>query len=165
MTNTSSGSKGGAFNKRHCDFFVDFKQLGFAWSFGGLAQMLISKKEGAIFRPKKAFQLAKKALKLNPISIESTLTVGGAHYRLGNWDASIEEIERSIQLYKAQGAESAAGFQLFFLAMAKWQIDEKEEARKLLGEGVKWLESNHSNHEDLVRIRDEAQELIGQGDN
>jgi tetratricopeptide (TPR) repeat protein len=132
-------------------------------SLNGLAQMLIFKKEGAISRPKKALQIAKKALELNPNSIESTLTVGGAHYRVGNWDAAIKEIERSIQLYKAQGAESATAFQLFFLAMAKWQNDEKEEARKLFGEGEKWLESNHVNHEDLDLIRAEAEALIEQG--
>ena len=48
-----------------------------------------------------------------------------AHYRAGDWKASLTALEKSMELRK--GGDS---FDWFFLAMAHWQLGEKDEARE-----------------------------------
>ena len=47
-------------------------------------------------------------------------------------------------------------FDWFFLAMAHWQLDEKDEARKWYDQGVQWMEKNKPEDEELRRFREEA---------
>jgi hypothetical protein len=49
----------------------------------------------------------------------------------------------------------------FFLAMAHWQLGQKEEARNWFDKAVEWMDMNHSKNEELRRFRTEAAELLG----
>jgi hypothetical protein len=49
----------------------------------------------------------------------------------------------------------------FFLAMAKWRLDEKDEARKWYDKAVGWMDKYQPKNEELHRYRVEAAELLG----
>jgi hypothetical protein len=49
----------------------------------------------------------------------------------------------------------------FFLAMAKWRLNEKDEARKWFRKAVGWMEKNQPKNEELRRFRVEAGALLG----
>ena len=56
--------------------------------------------------------------------------------------AAIEALTKSIKLGK-----SGESFDWFFLAMAEWQSDNKEDARKWFGEAVIWMDKNQPQNE------------------
>jgi hypothetical protein len=49
----------------------------------------------------------------------------------------------------------------FFLAMAHWQLGDKEEARRWYYQAVAWMEKYSPMDEDLRRFRPEAAALLG----
>ena len=49
----------------------------------------------------------------------------------------------------------------FFLAMAHWQLSDKEQARKWYDQAVEWMEKNKPEDEELLRFRAEAAALLG----
>jgi hypothetical protein len=51
-------------------------------------------------------------------------------------------------------------FNAFFLAMAHWQLGEKEKARDWYAQAVSWMDE-HGTTEDLKHFRAEAEELLG----
>jgi hypothetical protein len=48
----------------------------------------------------------------------------------------------------------------FFLAMAHWQLGEKEKARQWFDRAVQWMNKNLPNGKELGRVRAEAAELL-----
>ena len=54
-------------------------------------------------------------------------------------------------------------FGWFFLAMAHWQLGDKEQARQWYDRGVRWMDRNQPRDEQLLRFRAEAAKLIGPG--
>ena len=83
-------------------------------------------------------------------------TLGTALYRAGDWKAAIETLERADQL---QGGKRLSG-NAFFLAMAHWQLGNKDEARKWYDRAVEWMDKNQPKNEELRRFRAEAAELL-----
>ena len=79
-----------------------------------------------------------------------------ARFRAGELKEAIQELEKSMDLRK--GGDS---FGWFFLAMAHWQLGEKEMARKWFDQGVEWMEKKAPKDEDLRRFRGEAEQLLG----
>ena len=53
------------------------------------------------------------------------------------------------------------GFDWFFLAMAHWQLDSRDEARKWYDQAVVWMDKNQAKTEELRQFRAEAEELMG----
>ena len=51
-------------------------------------------------------------------------------------------------------------FDWLFLAMAHWQMGEKEQAGKWYDQAVQWMEKNKPQDEELRRFRTEAAELL-----
>ena len=49
----------------------------------------------------------------------------------------------------------------FFLAMARWQLGEKDLARRAYDRAVQWMEKYHPKNEGLHRLRAEAAEVLG----
>src|SRR5262249_53002423 len=82
-------------------------------------------------------------------------TLGAAYHRVGNWGQAVAALEKSL---KFQGDNS---FDLFFLAMARWQLGEKEQARKSFDQAVQWMDKYAPQNEELRRFRSEAEELLG----
>jgi hypothetical protein len=81
--------------------------------------------------------------------------LGVAQYRSGDWKAAVEALMKSVQL--RQGGDS---FDFFFLAMAHWQLNEKEKARAGYDRAVAWMDKNRPEDEELKRFRAEATALL-----
>jgi WD40 repeat protein/Flp pilus assembly protein TadD len=89
-------------------------------------------------------------------------TLGVAHYRAGNWKAASEALHKSRAFRKGAAADS------FLLAMACWQLGQKEEALEWYKQAVEWMEKNRSGlvgkprqRDQLGRFRAEAEALLG----
>jgi hypothetical protein len=48
-----------------------------------------------------------------------------------------------------------------FLAMAHWQLGEKDKAREWYDKAVQWMNKNQPKDEELRRFRVEAAEVLG----
>jgi serine/threonine protein kinase/Flp pilus assembly protein TadD len=106
--------------------------------------------------PARAVELAKKAVEKGHKIGTYWNTLGVAYYRLGDWKGSISALEKSMELRKGGDC-----FDWFFLAMAHWQLGDKEQARKWYDQAVKWMEKNKTQDEELSRFRAEAAKLMG----
>jgi serine/threonine protein kinase/WD40 repeat protein len=111
--------------------------------------------------PHRAIELAKEAIQLAPKEGLYWNTLGVAHYRAGHWDDCIRAMEKSMQLTSGR----LERFDTFFLAMAHWQRNDKEQARKLYDQAVAWMEKykaelQRQHTEELRRFRAEAAALL-----
>jgi tetratricopeptide (TPR) repeat protein len=102
-----------------------------------------------------AVEHAKKAVDLDPKQGSYWNTLGVANYRAGDWKAAVAALEKSMELRK--GGDS---FDWFFLAMARWQLGDKKDARKWYDHAVLWMGKNQPNNEELQRFRLEAGKLL-----
>jgi Flp pilus assembly protein TadD len=100
-------------------------------------------------------ELVKKAVELNPREGSYWRTLGVAHYRAGDWKDALAALEKSMELHC--GGDS---FDWFFLAMAQWQLGNKDKAREWYDKAVDWMEKNQPIHEELRRFRAEVEELM-----
>jgi tetratricopeptide (TPR) repeat protein len=87
--------------------------------------------------PDKALPLAQRAVRLAPIDWKLRNTLGVVYYRLGQFDASIETLERSIEDSK----QEATAYDLFFLAMNYQQIGQATRARSYYDRAVRWMQA------------------------
>jgi tetratricopeptide (TPR) repeat protein len=122
-----------------------------------LAAILANCPETNLRDPKRAVALAKEAVELAPRSARSLQALGLARYRTGAWKDSIAALEKSIEL-REDGGNS---FQWFFLAMAHWQVGNKEQARKWYDRAAEWADKNRPADAQLRRFQSEAAELLG----
>ncbi len=128
-----------------------------------VAELLANHPEPSVRAPGKAVELASKAVELAPKVGICWKTLGVAHYRAGDWNATMAALDKSMQL--TNGGD-AGGW--FFLAMAHWQLGDKEKAREWHDRAVKWMDDNRQNlekskatAEEFGRCRAEAAELLG----
>jgi tetratricopeptide (TPR) repeat protein len=103
-----------------------------------------------------AVELAQQAVESVPRAGFLWNTLGIAHYRAGEWKAAVEMLEKSMEL-----RDGGASSDFFFLAMAHWQLGEKDEAQRWYGQAVEWMDKNKPDNEELRRFRAEAVELLG----
>jgi tetratricopeptide (TPR) repeat protein len=98
---------------------------------------------------------AKTAVELGPNAGTHWNTLGVAQYRAGDWKAAVAGLEKSME--RRKGGDS---FDWFFLAMARWNLGQKADARKWYDQAVKWMEKNQPKNEELARFRAEAETLL-----
>jgi serine/threonine protein kinase/tetratricopeptide (TPR) repeat protein len=120
-----------------------------------LAWLLATCPDSEIRDPKRAIELAKKATELAPKEGNHWNTLGAAYYYAGDWKAAIAALEKSMELRKGGDA-----FDWFFLAMARWQLGDKKDARKWYDQAVQWMDKNQHKDEELRRFRAEAETLL-----
>jgi eukaryotic-like serine/threonine-protein kinase len=101
----------------------------------------------------RAVALARKAVELAPKEGNFWNTVGVAHYRAGDWKAAVAALERSVRL--RAGGDSAD----FFLAMARWRLGDKEQARVWYGKTVAWMDQHSWKDPEQTPFRAEATQL------
>jgi serine/threonine-protein kinase len=106
--------------------------------------------------PRRAIDLAKRAVALLPENRGNWNTLGVAYYRHGNWEWAVEALEKSMALSKGGDSND-----WFFLAMAAWQMGHREEARRWYQQAADWMEKHASKDADLLRFRAEAAHLLG----
>jgi tetratricopeptide (TPR) repeat protein len=122
-----------------------------------LAWLLATCSDPKFRDPVRAIKLAKKAVELLPTSGICWNALGVAHYRAGEWNAADAALQKSFALM----AGRQGSFNTFFLAMARWQLGDKEQARKRYEQARQWMEKNKPQDEELRRFRAEAAALLG----
>jgi serine/threonine protein kinase/Flp pilus assembly protein TadD len=121
-----------------------------------LAWILVSWPDPGTVDQRRAVELASKAVKVAPDSANYWNTLGVAHYRAGNWTAATEALTTSMELTK--GGDNV---DWLFLAMAHWQRGDKPQALTWYDKAVASIEKNQLKNQELIRLRDEAQRLLG----
>ncbi|MCZ6796297.1 MAG: tetratricopeptide repeat protein, partial [Planctomycetota bacterium] len=106
-----------------------------------------------------AVDLAQKAVDQAPAEGNYWNTLGVAHCRVEDWEPAVTALEKSMEL---RGGGDSVDW--FFLAMAKWNLGEKEEARKSYDQAVEWMETKQPDDKELAGFRAEAAALLGVGD-
>jgi tetratricopeptide (TPR) repeat protein len=128
----------------------------FAEAYNDLAWLLATSPDPEFVDPTAAIELAKNAVKLSPGAGAYWNTLGTAQYRTGLWDEAIAALQKSMDL-----TAGGIGFDWFFLAMAHWQLGDKEAARTWHDKAVEWMDKNQPQNEELRRFREEAAVLLG----
>jgi tetratricopeptide (TPR) repeat protein len=109
----------------------------------------------------RATKLARRAVELAPQHLEGACleTLGMAHYRAGHWKAALTAYEKSIKLPKTDNCSA-----WFFLAMTRWQLGDKEQARQAYDRAIQALQSKprgKPEEQELRGFRAEAAALLG----
>jgi tetratricopeptide (TPR) repeat protein len=127
-----------------------------------LAEMLIGQARQAVAPAtvlpeiaKQSLVLAKRAVQLNPAAENAWNTIGMAHYRAGDWTATVAALEKSMQL-----RNGVPSLDLVLLAMARWKLGNYDEACKWYDKASQWIEKNQPMNEDVRRFRKEAEALL-----
>jgi serine/threonine protein kinase/tetratricopeptide (TPR) repeat protein len=121
-----------------------------------LAWFLANCPDASLRDPGQAVELAKKAVEKKPEEGGYWNTLAMAHYRAGAWQPAVTALEKGMQL--RNGGDSS---DWFVLAMAQWQLGEKDKARQWYERGVQWMKKNQPDDEDLRRLKVEAATLLG----
>src|SRR5262249_4505609 len=124
-----------------------------------LAWLLTNCREAKLRDTPGGLEAAQKAVEVAPQSALAWAMLGWAHYRAGDWKASIEALEKSCALDDSPKGGDAG--QWLFLAMAYWKLGEKEKAREWYDRAAEWTDKHAPNNKDYPRFRAEAAELLG----
>ena len=100
--------------------------------------------------PREAIRLAEEAIEAQPENPGHWSNLGTAHYRAGNWQEAITALEK----YNEHVHDA------FFLAMAHWQMGDKDQARNYFDQAVERMQEDHADDEELARFRAEAETLL-----
>jgi Flp pilus assembly protein TadD len=84
--------------------------------------------------------------------------LGVAFYRTSQWKSAVNELERYVQ---ETSDVAAAGY---FLAMACWQLDRKDDARDWYNKALMRMQTNAKEEAELIQFQAEAKELIELGE-
>jgi tetratricopeptide (TPR) repeat protein len=123
---------------------------------GLLAQVLATVPDSRLRDPRRAVGLAQRALAQKPNSRNLLRALGYASYRAGNWAAASDALENLVG-HRAGGQASDC----FFLAMARWQQNDKAKARFWYDKALDWSAKGNPRDEELRRVRDETAALLG----
>ena len=111
--------------------------------------------------PKKALELIRKAVQLEPDQSIYMNTLGVALYRNGRFTEAIAALEKSLVVSKGR----ADAFDLFFLAMSHARLGQTAQARAEFDRAVAWINQKKNLHgaylATLARFRDEAEKVLG----
>jgi serine/threonine protein kinase len=123
---------------------------------GLLARFLASAPDPRFRDLPRAVAIATRTAERNPDARGSWSALGMAHYRAGEYRAAIAACERLLQR-----PDSFAGEAELFLAMARWQLGERDAAREHYARGAAWSDRHVLPIAQVVRLRREAAALLG----
>lgn len=103
-----------------------------------------------------AVKYARRALELDPNQFYIWNTLGVAYYRLGDWDAALSALYRSMELHD-EGDSS----DWYFLAMIHQKLGHAERAREWYDKAVRFAHRYDPDDEELYRFEIEAAEALG----
>jgi tetratricopeptide (TPR) repeat protein len=98
---------------------------------------------------------ARKAVELKPKEPNSLGTLALAEYRCGHWRESLAACEQAMKL-----VQGGSGYDRFVMAMALWQVGEKDQARAWFDKAVAWTKEKGRNDKELLQLWREAAELL-----
>jgi len=102
--------------------------------------------------PERALALAKILSQRYPG--QYWLEVGAAEYGAGHWQPAIDALKNS---------KPNEALELFFLAMAHWQLGQKDEAWRRYDQAVEWMDKNRPRDLLILPVRREATKLLSVG--
>jgi serine/threonine protein kinase len=103
-----------------------------------------------------AVTLAEQAVATAPQAGDYWQTLGTAHLRAGHWQAAIGALDRAMKL-----TDGGMAADWLCLAMACWQLKDKEQAHQWYDRAIQWMEKHNPRDEELGRFRAEAAALLG----
>ena len=104
-----------------------------------------------------AVELERKAIELPGEKDYYQSALGPALYRASDWQAAIAELETAV--VRDRGFRRIS--ELLFLAMAHERLGHAEVARRCYKQAVEWMADHSPCHRELIRIRAEADKLLG----
>ena len=138
----------------------------------GLAWELATCVETRLRDPARALDMAKKVVELSVRQKDDRdkpgrdrlgnywNTLGVAHYLAGNPEEAVVALQTSLCI--ADGSDERYVCEdWFFLAMANWKLDRKEEARACYDRAADWMAKKKPEEEEIRRFRAEAAALLG----
>jgi non-specific serine/threonine protein kinase/serine/threonine-protein kinase len=125
------------------------------------AWMLASAADLAHRDPRRAIEMANELIRNTPKVRDVWTALGVAHYRAGAWNDAIAALEKSEAV--APGCFTAVNG--YFLAMAFWQLGDKEKARAWYAQALPSAETaSQPTRRELALFRTEASRLLGIAD-
>jgi len=103
-----------------------------------------------------AAALARQAVEQTPGDWACWNALGAARYRLGEWEQAVQALEKARQLNKNVPPPPH-----LFLAMAQWQLGNKEAALERYREVARFMDIRERQEPDSRRLRAEAAALLG----
>lgn len=131
----------------------------YAPAYNQLAWYLVTGQERTNSDLEQGVKHARRAVEIGSNVAENWNTLGVALYYSGQWQESIDSLQKSIELSKVPKSY-VSSFDYFFLAMAHWQLKHNEEARKWYDQAVEWMEKDKSQDKELLRFGEEATKLL-----
>lgn len=107
--------------------------------------------------PAEVVGLAEKAVAQAPNVVYIVNTLGVAQYRARAWKDAIGTLMRADDL----GGGRSFSHNAFFIAMAHWELGQKEQARKWYTPALVWMEKHAPTNAELIDFRAEAASLLG----
>jgi tetratricopeptide (TPR) repeat protein len=110
--------------------------------------------------PAQAVALARKAVEMSTRKgdlAQRWNTLGVALYRAGDWESAVAALEKA----EALEPDKSLAFNGLFLAMARWQLGQRDEARTWYDRSLAWMETKKDKDPELVRFHAEAATLLG----
>jgi serine/threonine protein kinase len=125
----------------------------------GIAWTLLTCPVPGLRDPARAVGIARKAVELalkeGGDAAACWNTLGVALYRTGDWEAAIEA------LVKSEALESGRAYNGFFLAMACWQLEKRDQARTWYDRAIESMHKYQLKNDELKQFRAEAAALLG----
>jgi Tfp pilus assembly protein PilF len=112
-----------------------------------------------IKNPTRAVALAKQALAQEPGQAKYWNTLGAAQFAAGDSRAAAVSLHRSMDLNHGGNP-----MDWFLLAMARWQENDRTEARAWFNKSEKWMETNTLMSDDLFIVREQAAAMLSRKD-
>jgi Tfp pilus assembly protein PilF len=120
------------------------------------ADFLVDCPDATLWNPARAVALAEEAVAREPEKSAYWNTLGMARYRAGKWAEAEATLQKSVELH-GQGGIPA---DWFFLAMACWRQEKRDEARAWYDKCERWMKVNPRVDESLYRYQKEAEALF-----
>jgi tetratricopeptide (TPR) repeat protein len=134
-------------------------------AYAELAMLLSNCPDARLRNPRRAVELAEKAVQIEPNAANYWTALGVARYRESQWQEARTALDRSLEI-----GTHVVGFislweteaiDWFFLAMSNWQLGQQDQARQCYDRAVEWMEKRPRHDAQLLRFRAEAEELLG----
>ena len=126
-----------------------------AQAYTKIAWLLATCSDANLRDPSGAVEAAQKAIALSAKDGLAWQALAWAQYRDGDWKAAIASMEK----VKGFGS-SGDSIEWFLLAMAHYQLGNRDEARRWYDRAVKWMDKNNPKDDELRRFRIEAAEVL-----
>jgi serine/threonine protein kinase/uncharacterized protein HemY len=120
-----------------------------------LAWLLATCPDPHLQAPDQAVRLARQAVALAPRGPDCWRALGVACYRAGDWQVAVTALRKAMAL-----RSGGDGWEWFFLAMARWQLGDRQQARACYERGRRWTE-DRPKASGARRAQAEAAALLG----